>query len=84
MPGFAAAGAEDVSTGPLFGGTATLPVPALRGANSDALGAATVAEMAAGDPDVAGATVPDRGHAPFLAEPEAVSALDRFVARTLP
>ena len=53
----------------------------VRGANSDLLTAETVAEMRARRPDLIVAEVPDRGHVPFLDEPEALAALDALVAR---
>ncbi|MGG7567367.1 alpha/beta fold hydrolase [Rhodovulum sp. DZ06] len=57
---------------------AGLPVLALRGANSDILSAETLAEMA-GQEGCTTAVIPDRGHAPFLDEPEAAAALRGFL-----
>lgn len=65
---------------PLFGALAGLPVAVLHGENSDLLSAATVAEMARRHPGLIAATVKDRGHVPFLDEPESVAVLHRFVA----
>jgi pimeloyl-ACP methyl ester carboxylesterase len=57
------------------------PVPALvlRGENSRLLSGATVAAMQAAKPDLQAVTVKDRGHVPFLDEPEAVAAIDGFL-----
>ena len=56
---------------PLFDALDGLPVAVVRGANSDLLTAETVAAMRARRPDLIVAEVPDRGHVPFLDEPEA-------------
>ena len=66
---------------PLFDALEGVPVAVVRGANSDLLTAATVAEMRARRPDLLVAEVPDRGHVPFLDEPEALAALAALVAR---
>ena len=60
---------------PLFDATAGLPLAAIRGANSDLLSPATWAEMRRRRPDGIYAEVPDRGHVPFLDEPQALAAL---------
>lgn len=57
-----------------------IPTLAMRGAHSDILGAATFDKMAAMKPDLVRVTVPERGHAPLLDEPAAVTALDAFFA----
>ena len=44
------------------------------------LSAATVAKMHAAKPDMKSVDVPGRGHAPLLNEPEAVAAIDAFLA----
>ena len=64
-----------------FAGIRDIPVLVLRGAWSDILSAATVAEMCHRHPDCVAVTVPRRGHPPLLDEPEAVSAIDAFLAR---
>lgn len=64
---------------PFFEAFEGLPVAVVRGANSDLLTAETVDKMAARRPDLIAAEVPDRGHVPFLDEPEAVAALERLV-----
>lgn len=66
---------------PLFDAFGHLPVAVVRGANSDLLSADIVARMQARRPDLIVAEVPDRGHVPFLDEPEALAALDALLAR---
>lgn len=65
---------------PLFDALAGLPVAVVRGANSDLLSAETVAEMARRHPGLITAEVPDRGHVPFLDEPEAIAAVEALMA----
>lgn len=74
---------ETLDLRPLFGSIGPLPVLVLRGANSDILEAGTVAEMAAQHPGLSAVEVADRGHAPFLDEPEAAAAVEAFLTRTL-
>ena len=62
-----------------FGALAAIPVLVLRGENSELLSAETVAAMAKAKPDLMAVTVKDRGHVPFLDEPEAVAAIDAFL-----
>ena len=71
--------APPVDLWPLFDALAGLPLAAIRGANSDLLSAATLAEMQRRRPDMIAATVPDRGHVPFLDEPQSLTALAAFV-----
>jgi pimeloyl-ACP methyl ester carboxylesterase len=66
---------------PAWTALAGRPVLVLRGELSDILSAATAAEMARRVPDAEIVTVPGRGHAPTLDEPEAVAAIDRLLAR---
>lgn len=63
---------------PLFDALEGLPLAAIRGANSDILSAATLAEMRRRRPDIIAAEVPGRGHVPFLDEPEALEALNEW------
>ena len=56
---------------PMFDACAGLPLALIRGANSDVLSSETAWEMCQRRPDMLFAEVPDRGHAPFLDEPEA-------------
>lgn len=60
---------------PLFDACAGLPLALIRGANSDVLSRATAEEMCRRRPDMDFAEVPDRGHIPFLDEPEAQACL---------
>ena len=65
---------------PLFMACTGKPLGLIRGANSDLLTQATADEMAERAPAMIYAEVPDRGHIPFLDEPEAVDALTRWLA----
>ena len=69
---------------PLFDALEGVPLAVVRGANSDLLTAETLAKMQARRPDLIVAEVPDRGHVPFLDEPEALAALDALIARASP
>ena len=64
---------------PLFDALEGLPLALIHGANSNLLSAGTVAKMRARRPDMIVATVPDRGHVPFLDEPEALAALHDWI-----
>jgi pimeloyl-ACP methyl ester carboxylesterase len=66
---------------PLFDALAGLPVAVVRGANSNRLTGEMVARKLERRPDLIVAEVPDRGHAPFLDEPQALAALAELVAR---
>jgi pimeloyl-ACP methyl ester carboxylesterase len=72
---------EAVDLWPLFDTLAGVPLAVVRGANSDLLTPATVERMRERRPDLIVAEVPDRGHVPFLDEPEALAALDALLAR---
>ena len=63
----------------LFEALAGLPLALIRGANSDLLAPETADEMRRRRPDTTFAAVPDRGHVPFLDEPEAVAALKLWI-----
>ena len=58
-----------------------LPAAALRGEHSDLLSPATLARMAETIDGLDAVTVKDRGHAPFLDEPESAAAIDELLAR---
>lgn len=74
------AGAQPVpDLWPLFDMMSDLPLALIRGENSDLLTAECAAEMQRRRPDMIYANVPDRGHVPFLDEPEAVSAIDQWL-----
>ena len=66
---------------PVFDALAQVPTLVLRGASSDILSSATVERMQARKPDLVRVEVPNRGHVPLLDEPEAVTAIDAFLAR---
>ncbi|MGR3463379.1 alpha/beta fold hydrolase [Limimaricola sp.] len=66
---------------PLFDATATLPTALIRGANSELLSADTAARMRERNPEMIFAEVPGRGHVPFLDEPQALAALNDWLAR---
>jgi pimeloyl-ACP methyl ester carboxylesterase len=63
-----------------FGALAGLPCAVLRGEKSDLLSAETVAEMRSRLPGLAAATIPDRGHIPFLDEPASKQAISAWLA----
>lgn len=73
--------APPVDAWPLFDALAGLPLALLRGAASDLLGAATAREMLRRRPDMILATVPGRGHVPFLDEPEALLAIHAWLEK---
>lgn len=64
---------------PLFDALSDLPVALIRGANSELLAAETAAQMRMRRPDMIFADVSDRGHVPFLDEPEALSAIHQWL-----
>jgi len=66
---------------PLFEALEGLPLALIRGANSDLLSAGTATEMRRRRPDMLYAEVADRGHVPFLDEPEAVDVINDWVER---
>ncbi len=57
------------------------PGAVIRGANSDLLARSTVDAMCAAKPDLLTAEVPDRGHCPFLDEPESLSVIRAILDR---
>ena len=63
----------------LFEACAGLPLALIRGANSDLLSRETAAEMRRRRPDMIFAEVADRGHVPFLDEPESLEAIHRWL-----
>jgi pimeloyl-ACP methyl ester carboxylesterase len=72
--------APQVDLWPLFAALAQKPLLVIRGAKSDLLTAATATKMQQVAPGMTLATVPGVGHAPELNEPEAVAAIDAFLA----
>ena len=65
---------------PFFAALAQKPVLVVRGAKSDLLKEATAAKMQQVSPNVKLAVVAGVGHAPELNEPEALAAVDEFLA----
>lgn len=59
-----------------------IPIAVIRGANSDLLSASTLARMQARHDGLIAATVPNRGHTPFLDEPEALDAITRLLEQS--
>lgn len=55
------------------------PVAVLRGENSDLLTQETFAKMQSSIPDAICASVKDRGHVPYLDEPESLDVLTRWI-----
>ncbi|SLN32544.1 Haloacetate dehalogenase H-1 [Roseovarius litorisediminis] len=66
----------------LFDQLKNTPLAAIRGANSDLLTAQTLAQMLDHHPGMITATVPNRGHVPFLDEPEALEAINALLEQT--
>lgn len=69
------AGGEVPDLWPFFDALAGKPLALIRGAGSDLLSAATAQKMQERRPDMVYAEVPNRGHVPFLDEPEALGAI---------
>ena len=65
---------------PFFRGLGHLPLLVLRGALSDVLSADTLSRMKREHPGMTAVTIPDVGHVPMLDEPEALAAIDSFLA----
>jgi len=65
----------------LFDELREVPLASIRGANSDLFSPETQAAMAARHPGMIAAVVPDRGHVPFLDEPDALSAVRAVLDR---
>jgi pimeloyl-ACP methyl ester carboxylesterase len=65
---------------PLFRALAAKPLLVVRGALSELLSAATVERMREAAPAAEFVEVPHVGHAPMLDEPEALAAIDSFLA----
>ncbi|MDK3074748.1 alpha/beta hydrolase [Sedimentitalea sp. JM2-8] len=67
---------------PLFAALAGRPLGVLRGASSDILSQDTLARMQDHNPALIAVTVPDRGHVPFLDEPESLALIHRILKDT--
>lgn len=76
---------EQVATGatpnlwPLFEALHGIPTGVIRGANSDILSSETLSEMQARHPDMISAEIPNRGHVPFLDEPQSLDIIHRVL-----
>lgn len=66
---------------PLFDACEGLPLALIRGATSDVLSRATAEEMRRRRPDMLYVEVADRGHVPFLDEPEATRCMQAWLKR---
>lgn len=66
----------------LFDALKPLPLAVIRGANSDLLDVDTLTEMHNHHPGMISATVPNRGHVPFLDEPESIKAITHLLEQT--
>ncbi len=64
---------------PFYEALAGLPIAAIRGANSDLMSRETLTEMQSRLPALIAATVPDRGHVPFLDEAESVTVIQTWL-----
>ncbi|SDL06340.1 alpha/beta fold hydrolase [Aliiruegeria lutimaris] len=64
---------------PLFEALAPFPVALIRGENSNILTRETAEEMRRRKPDLIFAEVPDRGHVPFLDEPESRAVISAYL-----
>lgn len=73
------ANAKAVDLWPFFRSFRMMPVLAIRGALSDLLSPEVFDRMQAAVPHLQRVTVPNRGHAPYLDEPEARRAIDEFL-----
>lgn len=62
-----------------FEAMVSLPVGVIRGANSDLLSQDTVQLMHDRHPGLVSASVPNRGHVPFLDEPEALTVIQQVL-----
>ena len=65
----------------LWDALGSIPTLAIRGELSDILSADIFATMAARRPNLITVNIPNRGHAPMLDEPAAISAMDTFLDR---
>jgi len=79
---FSGSDATDLNLWPFFDSLQGKPTLVIRGANSALLTPAILAQMAESRPDLQTVTIPNRGHAPFLDEPESIAAITQFLAAT--
>jgi len=66
---------------PFFDAMDGLPLALIRGANSNLLTAETAQKMQDRRPDMIFAEVPDRGHVPFLDEPQSLQAITAWLEK---
>ncbi|WP_170416910.1 alpha/beta fold hydrolase [Ruegeria atlantica] len=64
---------------PLFEALRDIPTGLIRGKNSDVLGKDTLTEMHNRHPDLMSAEIPDRGHPPFLDEPQSIELIRKVL-----
>lgn len=76
--------APDVDMWPLFLKLVERPVLVTRGEYSDLLSREALDRMAAASPNVSTVEIPEVAHAPSLDEPEAVAAIEHFLAEIEP
>lgn len=69
---------------PVFARLHSTPMLVIHGALSDILNESILERMQREKPDLERLTVGNRGHVPLLDEPEALAAIDRFLARLRP
>jgi len=75
----AAKNADQPDLWPCFDALSDLPIALIRGANSDILTLDCAAEMCRRRPDMPYENVTDRGHVPFLDEPQSLSVIHKFL-----
>ncbi len=66
---------------PFFDALQDLPLALVRGANSELLTKETADAMSERRPDMLRVDVPDRGHVPFLDEPESLEIIQQWLGR---
>ncbi len=64
---------------PLFQALESIPTGVIRGINSDVLALGTLMEMQWRYPALISAEVPDRGHVPFLDEPQSLEVMNKIL-----
>ncbi|WP_425083948.1 alpha/beta fold hydrolase [Ruegeria profundi] len=64
---------------PFFEALQGIPTGVLRGANSDILSQETLKQMQAHHPGLITAEIPDRGHVPFLDEPQSLTVIRKIL-----
>lgn len=65
---------------PVFDALIEIPLLVIRGALSDLLALECVAKMRTRKPDLIAVDIPQRGHAPTLTEPDALTAIEAFLS----